>query len=76
MKNKGEILRKQGDFFFRISELTFAGLAIGGFVAWAFERKIGFLQLAGVLLIGLLAVFGLFYWGSKLYEKSIELEER
>jgi len=76
MKSKSEVLTKQGDFFFRIGELTFAGLAVGGFVAWAFEGKINALQLVGIGAIGILAVIGCFYWGSKLYEKSIEQEDK
>lgn len=73
MKNKGtDLLRKQADFFFRLGELTYAGLAVGAFVAWAFEKKIEMIQLMIALIVGMVVFFGFYYWGSKLYEKSLE----
>lgn len=76
MNRKEVLLKKQGDFFFRIAELTYAGFGIGAFFAWAFEKKIGLLTLIGTLLIGMGLGFLFFYWGSKLYEKSFEGEEK
>ena len=71
-KRRADLLRKQGDFFFRLAELTYAGLAVGAFVAWAFEKKIGIIQLTIALIVGMGVVFGFYYWGSRLYEKSLE----
>jgi len=76
MRCKAELLKKQGEFFLRLAELTYVGLAVGGFVAWGFEKKINLLQLVLVLLVGMGVVWGFFWWGSRLYRKGLEEDER
>lgn len=75
-KKRAGLLKRQADFFFRIAELTYTGFTIGAFVAWAFEKKIGLFKLIVALFIGMVVVWGLFNWGSKLYERSLEEEDQ
>jgi len=76
IKTKAKMYIDLGRFFLDLSKLTYAGLVLVAFTAWAVERKIGVLEFA---IITVVATFigSLFVWlGAKFLNKGHIEEER
>ena len=65
-----------GRFFLDLSKLTYAGLVLVAFAAWALERKIGIVDFA-IIAVAATFIGCLFVWlGAKLLKKGHIEEER
>ena len=59
-----------GRFFLDLSKLTYAGLVLVAFAAWAVERKIGALEFTLIAIIAT-SIGSLFVWvGARLLKKG------
>lgn len=74
IRTKAKMYIDLGRFFLDLSKLTYAGLVLVAFTAWAVERKIGPLEFAVITVVATF-IGSLFVWlGAKFLNKG-HLEE-